>query len=139
MPTLHLTTAEAATFQSLPASLREGVEVVPETLSFADTEDRRRVRFDLMKLSDPALLALVQKLQASTTEDEIYEAMQGADLNGAADADVLELLFALGPSGLTFMVATALAQAKDDQGILYVAELSNARHELYLSLQNFPS
>ena len=139
MNTLHLTTSEQSAFDALSEQLREGWTVKPETLTFKDTDHRRRIRFELLRIEDPAM----QKFMASAAQAESPEAfeklVQSTDFSDLSDSDFSELMFAIGPDGVTSMLGAALASVKTDEDVAYAAELSHVRHGILESLQNFSS
>lgn len=139
MNTLHLTTAEQSIFASLSDALREGWSTETETLSFQDTEHRRRIRFEMLKLDDPRMQHFMEKASQAGSAEDLDALIKGTDFSDVSDADFSELMFAIGPDGVTLLLHAALANAKDDDDVSYVAELSHIRHGLLESLQNFSS
>jgi hypothetical protein len=139
MTSLYLTTTEQSLFDSLSDSLREGWSTKPETLTFHDSDHRRRIRFEMLKLDDPRTKHFMEKAAQIETAEELDALIKGTDFTDVSDADFSELMFAIGPDGVTTMLHAALKTAKDDDDVSYAAELSHVRHGLLESLQNFSS
>jgi hypothetical protein len=134
---LYLTADEQTLFRDLSGSLKEGWEVQAETQSFQDNDQRRRIRYELLKLEDPIVKDFLQNIATAKTEQEFQAVIEKTDFTKIANKDLMELLFAIGPDGVSVLVKTAIEQAQTDDDLMYAAELSNARHELLASLQNF--
>jgi hypothetical protein len=137
MHTLHLTTDEKARFDSLSESLREGWSVAEEALTFADTQHRRRLRFEMLRVDDPRLVHFLEKAQQVNTPEEFDALIKATDFTETSDGDFSELVFAIGPDGVTTLLGAAFDTVKTDEDVAYAAELSQVRHGLLESLQNF--
>lgn len=134
---LYLTQEEKTLFSGLPEALQEGWQVLDETLKFEDSELRRRIRFETMNLQSDSLKDFVDSLANCSTPEEVQAAFEGMDFSDVAQSDFSELIFAMGPDGAGALIKGTLKTAKDDDAIAEAAELSDARHALLESLQNF--
>ena len=132
---LYLTPKEREEFEQLPETLREGWRVIEETLTFADTVERREMRLHLLRMHDPKLLALREKALALPTTDAVVTLILESNLSGVSDADLAELFFALGPAPLSFLIPQFLTKAHSDEDLEHVAIFSGIRHSLLASLQ----
>lgn len=139
MNTLYLTATEQSLYDSLSDALRDGWTTTDETLTFRDTDHRRRIRFEMLKLDDPRMQHFMEKAAQTETAEALDALIKGTDFTEVSDADFSELMFAIGPDGVTILLHAALKTAKDDDDVAYAAELSNVRHGLLESLQNFSS
>jgi hypothetical protein len=139
MNTLYLTATEQSLYDSLSDALRDGWTTKDESLTFRDTDHRRRIRFEMLKLDDPRMQHFMEKASQTETADALDALIKGTDFTEVSDADFSELMFAIGPDGVTTLLHAALKTAKDDDDVAYAAELSNIRHGLLESLQNFSS
>jgi hypothetical protein len=110
-----------------------------ETLTFEDTEHRRRLRFELLNIQHPETKQLIDELQEAKTAEEIQALIAKTDEATIGESDLSEILFALGPDGIGMMLKGALQSATTDEDVAYAAQLSAARHGLLESLQNFSS
>jgi hypothetical protein len=139
MNTLHLSGAERRLFDSLSDSLKEGWEVTEETQAFVDNEHRRRIRFEMLRLHHPASQKFLKSLMTAPSVKEIQDILENADMSDVPGSDLAELLFAIGPDGITWLIHQALKSVQNDEDVAYAAQLSEARHEMLASLSNFAS
>lgn len=137
MNTLYLTAGEIAQFESLPATLRTDTQVIPESLTFVDTDQRRGIRFQTLDLKSLALQPFLSQLEKVATPEDVQAAFEALDFEKVSDQDFSELLFAIGPDGISALLAGALATSATADDVTSVVQLSTARHELLVSLQNF--
>lgn len=137
MNTLHLTTGEVALYQKLPASLREGWTVQEEKLTFTDTIERMHMRADFAKIHDETTKDLVKKIAGAKSADDAAVILQSMDKKTIDTVDLLEFAFVIGPDGLSTLLRVKLESASTDDDLLDAAGLSELRHELLESLQNF--
>lgn len=137
MHTLYLTPGEITQLESLPTNVRADTQVVPEVLTFVDTVQRRSIRFQTLDLHGSILEPFLKKLESVSTPEDVQAAFEAFDIEQVSDQDFAELLFAIGPDGVSALLAGSLARATTASDIESVAQLSAARHELLVSLQNF--
>jgi len=137
MPTpLWLTAEERTFFMTLPAELRDGWELQAETQTFTDTSERRAARLGLVRLHDPALLALRDKAKEASSPEALAALLAEMDLHDVTEDDLAELFFALGPDALTGLIAPLLRAAKTDGDLDDVASLLLIRHSLLASFSS---
>ncbi len=130
---------EQALFDALPENVREEWKVKAEDQTFTDTDQRRQIRFELLNVHDAKLLGFVETAKSVSSVEDFQALVEKTDFTGVSNSDISELLFAIGPSGVTAMLHGALKHVETDEDVAYVAELSQARHEMLSALQNFPS
>lgn len=134
MPTLHLTAAESALLDQLPADLRVKASIEVETLTFTDTDQHRESRLRAMSLKDSTLKRFQDEAQTKAyTPDELIELAGTIDLSAISKDDVMELSFAWGPDVFTAMIGEAIPVVKTGQDLQEVADLSDLRHGLLLA------
>jgi hypothetical protein len=133
MNTLHLTAQEHALFSALPSSLREGWEVITETVRFADSPEKRNMRLAYMRLRDPKLHSFCQKAKMMDAT-QVASLMATVDLKGVPDEDLLELFFALGPDALTEAIGGMLKGLETPDQLHDLSALSFLRHSILASL-----
>ncbi len=131
---IHLTAAEQLLWAKVPQNLQGGWTVETETGTWRDSPERRRMRMQLVKLSDPKLLAFMEKAKAAATAEALAALLSETDLKGIADADIAELFFALGPAATGKLIELMLASAKTAADIEGIAALASIRRSLYTSL-----
>lgn len=139
MTTLFLTGEEQSLFDALSDALKEGWDTKTETLRFEDNAQRRKIRLEMLKVHHPKTQDLIKRILGAKTEQEIDALLESVNPKEIDDADLAELLFASGPDGIGAMVKGALKTAENDEDVAFAAQLSQARHELLESLQNFSS
>lgn len=138
--TLYLRPDEQALFQAVPADVRAGYSFETEEQEFADTEKRLKLRVQFLRLFDPALNDLRDKMQAATTEAELLALIEGADLTSLDERDLFNILFTLGPGAVSQLIRDALVEAKTTADLDGVATFSQMRHLFLESLiASFPS
>ena len=137
--TLYLTADEQKTFAKLPAPVRGAWSAKDEKLTFADNENRRRLRAEMMKVQSPVIKSLQEKVQTLSSEKEVQSLLKTIDLSGVSHEDLGELMFAFGPDGLTWMIAKAITDVSSEDDVSKLAELTEVRHGMLQSLQNFAS
>jgi hypothetical protein len=133
---LYLTSDEQKMFEALPEKLREGWEMKSESGGFQDSEQRRGIRAGLMRLKSEDMQSVKHALLVAQTEDAFLRAVDAIDFQSIPEGDLAELLFAVGPSGLTHVIDQMLTQASSDDDIFLIASLSVARHELMTSFSS---
>lgn len=130
MNTLYLTQQEKKTFDAWSDDLRNGWQATAERDIPADTPARLQMRLQRMHLQSPFLKSLVQAIQPNMTPADAQKIFASASLKDASDADLAELTFAMGASGLTNVIAAMLATAKTDAELEQLAVLTTLRHQL---------
>ncbi len=129
--TLYLTADEKKAFDKLPESVRKGVKVEVEKLTFEDSDEKRAVRFRNMKLTDERLLKLQRETKVMQSPDAIKKAMESLDITTLPKKDLIELYFVLGPTALSHFVAVALeGLIKGDTDLGGLESFSAIRHGL---------
>lgn len=134
MPTLHLTPTEQTLHAALPADVRSDIAVVAERLSFEDSEELLSVRLELMHFSDPAMLDLRKRIQSAASMDDMMAAVDALDFRTVSEHDLIELLFALGPTIVGNLIEEMLHDAKEVDDVRSVATFSAIRHVMLQSL-----
>ena len=127
---LHLTGRETALWERLPSNLREGWAVETDDRAFADSDERRQARLELMRIQDPVLLAFRERLRGMTSWAEFEAAVATVPLQDVSHADLLQLFYGLGPAMIAPMIEQGLSQANADDDIAAVAALSHIRRVL---------
>ncbi len=130
MNTLYLTQQEKKTFDAWSNDLRNGWQVTAERDIPADTPAKLQMRLQLMHLRSPSLKSLAQGILPSMAPADVQKLLSAASLKDASDADLAELTFAMGASGLTNVIAAMLATAKTDAELEQLAILTTLRHQL---------
>lgn len=125
---LHLTADEKKLFDKLPASLKEGWEVKEERGEYEDSEMKRMLRMTFVRLKDPALKQLQEKLKNVKDQNEVLRIARTADFSGASQEDLEELFFAMGSDNMGMVIRLQLADARSDDDLDAVSMLSNVRH-----------
>lgn len=130
MSTLHLTPEEQTLFHALPDALREGWSADAEVLTVADEPPRKLVRLKLLSLQDPTLRALQDRLSRMEDPAAAAAALAELDLSSVSQEDLAELVFAMGPSSLSTLIASLLKSASTDEDLEDLASLTFLRREL---------
>ncbi len=136
MNTLYLTGTEQAIFDVLPKILTEGWKTERELLTYEDSPERRQLRLALLRLHDPALIALREKTQQSHSVKEVAEMIAEMDMRKVDEDDLASLFFALGPNDLSLLIKHLLRAAESDKDVEGVTALTVVRHAV---LQAFHS
>lgn len=132
MTVLHLTEAEQKLFDALPADVKEGWTVENESRMFTDSPKRYAMRLSFLRLRDPQLLELKEKLQGAKPE-QIASLLQEVDLKDVQQSDLAELFFALGPAPIYTLIEYTLKNAQSDREVEAVAGLGLIRGALLKS------
>lgn len=133
MHTLHLTEAEAKKF----AAHLSKCTVETETQTFEDSPRRRGMRFELLSVTDPELLKLKDAMQKAKTDAEMLKALQMLDISKIGDAQFTQMLFALGPDGLSHIIDNLLSGAPTTADIEAACAYSMLRHDMLESLLRY--
>lgn len=133
-PTLYLTADERSLYEKLGESLREGWAVETESQSFSDSPEKRQMRAELVRLSDPQLKNFRESAMKAESQDELNALMGKVDLSKLRDEDLTSLFFLAGPEVLGVLIANMLIAVQDDSGLETVSALSMLRHSLLKSL-----
>ena len=131
---LYLTDAEAKAFAALPDTLKEGWKVEAETLSYADTPKNREIRFMITRFHDPKLLAVRDQFKKVKTDEEYMKLLQDFDISKVSEADLGQMMFALGPDAIGALIRGILQSSVTDQDLVMVSHFAELRHELLESL-----
>lgn len=115
-------------FDALPDELREGWETARETIVYEDTPQRRRIRMQHARITDPRLQKMRSQISDDTTEAALQKSLENADFRDIPEADVREILYALGPDMLSSMIQVLLKAASTDKDIEEATAYSVARH-----------
>lgn len=132
--TLYLTKAEMDLFNTLPAGVKEGWEVKKEGLEFEDSPRKQAMRFQLMKPKSKSLVAFSKSIQKNPSQAELRKLIENLNFSQVSETELRQIFFAIGPSGLSALLQDALKNVKNDQDILFAADLSAARHILLETL-----
>ncbi len=128
-----LTVAEQSAFDRLPANLRDGWNVRPSRDGVFEAPERRLLRARLVRLHSKPLRSALDALLKCSSETELSETLSHIDVSEVHSDDVLELVFAIGPEGLSSIILQMLKTATTDQDVLGIAALSFLREELLLA------
>ncbi len=139
MAALYLTPAEERLFRTLPDAIIHGCDIAQEQLTFQDSYDRRRMRFDLIQLKTPELFEVARRLQGSTSSDEILKLVDSIDIRTADPKDVSRLFFALGPDVISIIINQLLSTAATSDNIDDIGAFTEMRHDMLTSLQQISS
>ena len=80
MKTLYLLAAERAYFDALPPALREGWIPEEETLTFEDSAQKQLMRLELLRVHDPKLQNLCDRVRKARSQEEATAMLQAEDL-----------------------------------------------------------
>ncbi len=127
--TLYLTKEEQKMFGALPQNVRSAWSVETETLTFADSAEKRAIRMRNLSVKHPALKKL-KETAGNAGEKEALAQAQSIDLSGLSQDDVMELAFAWGPQMFTDMIAAALPSVATAEDVDAVANFLIIRHGL---------
>lgn len=130
MNTLYLTWPEQILFQALSSGLTEGWKIDTEHRGFVDTPERRELRLSLVRLHDPRLMELREKVQKAQTIEEVTTYIQNMDLKGIDDDDVASLFFGLGPAYMSNIIQFMLKNATTDRELEGITALTVIRHAM---------
>lgn len=136
MNTLYLTADEKKLFDALPAAVRDGWVIELEQRTFVDTPEKRNMRFSLVRLHDPKLLAFRDRIASMSSADALISVMKDMDMQGVSEDDLAELFFALGPNVLSVIIPALITAATTDASLEEVCSLSVLRRSLLSSFSN---
>lgn len=134
MYTLHLTKDEQKLFAKLPAELTKDLSVVAETLTYEDSPQRRKIRLKQLTIVDASLKKFLQTAALASSEKEFGSMISALDLDSISENDIAEILFAIGPDGIAFMISQALSNAQGKDAMELACTLSLVRHEMLEAL-----
>lgn len=137
MHTLHLTEAEAKKFSVLSADLQKGVAVEKETLTYEDSPRRRGMRFELLTIKDPELVALGQAVQTAKSDADFQKAVGSLDLSKIGNADFMQMLFAMGPDAIGHIIDSLLSGTPSAKDVEAATAYSMLRHDMLESLHHY--
>lgn len=130
MTTLYLTSMEQQLFAKLSAELREGWVIEGETVHYEDTPEKQMMRIGLVRLHDPVLLALKEKVLQAGTQEHMAALIHSIDLQKVNERDLASLFFAMGPEVLSYLIRSLLREAATDQDIEGITALTVIRHSI---------
>lgn len=133
MQTLFLTPQEEAVFARLGADIREGWNIAAENLVFEDSPMKLHLRLGLLRLHDPALLKLRERVKTLQDPKTIAEEISSIDHSLLLHDDLAALFFAMGSGVLTELIALLLPAAASDKDLADLAALTFIRHEILVS------
>lgn len=122
-------------FAALDPAVRNGWEVVPEQLTFEDSPFKFHVRLELLRLHDPSLLALRDRVRVLQDPAAIAHELSTIDPTLVLHDDLIALFFTLGSGILTQLMSVLLAEVRTDEDINNLAAIASIRHEILLSYQ----
>lgn len=134
MYTLHLTAKEKKFFDKLPRELTKGQVTEIETITYENTMKRRNIRLKQLAVTEPGLQRFLQTAALATSEKEFLSMMSVLDLGSVSGQDIAEIVFAIGPDGVGFLIAQILEHAKSASELDLAVALSLLRHEMLISL-----
>lgn len=125
MNTIHLTPQERSKFEALPADLRDGWEIVDETLESAyETPEQLALRAEVARLDrNPYIKTLIERLQSGASPDSL-------SLADIPESYFPVIFYAIGASGIAMLIALHLGEIKTDEDIQELAGLSHVRHDI---------
>lgn len=130
MTVLYLYNNERPLFDALADTLKEGWTVEEEAYHYNDSEEKLVMRLEMLRLHDPSLLALQQKVQQSASLEDVAALIQNQSLEGVQDSDIASLCFALGPDVLSRIIVNMLLTAQTDKELETITALTTVRHEI---------
>lgn len=133
-PQLYFTASEQQMFDRLPEQVKEGWSVQKETQTYADTDEKRQMRCEIVRLNDPKLRDFRNKALKAKSVDELHGLMDTIDFTHVHDDDVVSLFFALGPTMLTDFIGTMFSETPADDLLERIAALTMIRHSLFKHL-----
>lgn len=130
MKTIYLYPAERTLFGKTPEDVHREFAVQDESMDFIDSPKRLHTRLSLVRLHDPKLLTLRDRVQSG---EDVLTAIKNLSIAEVGEDDLSELFFAMGPSLLTGFIMGLLSSAKTDADFLSIAALADIRHALLIS------
>jgi len=103
-------------------------------LSYKDTPKARELRFMIARFHDPKLLAVREKFKQVKTDEEFLAVMNSIDLSVVSEADLGQIMFAVGPDAIGALILNTLAATDTDEDLLMISNFTALRHELLESL-----
>lgn len=134
MSTLFLTASERALYDKLSDGLKEGWAVENEALTYDDSPQKQAIRLSLLRIHDPHLLELRNKVSSATSMDDIAALLSKTNISEVQEDEVAQLFFALGPESLARLIGHLLRHAKTDGDMEGVTALTVIRHTMLESL-----
>ena len=134
MATLYLTKDERAIFEKLPADAKKDVEVIEETLTFIDSEQKMTIRIRNMDAGSPALANIQNQAKNAKSPAELLSLAETVDFSSLSEKEATELYFAMGPNALTIVIVSTLSGVTSADQMLAVSALTAIRHSLLVSL-----
>ena len=131
--TLYLTADEKKKFEKLSDGLREGWKVQNEKLTTDDSLEDLRLRATFLQIRTPALKEFQQRCAEADSEQAFEKLVDKLDLSSVSNDEIFELLFVVGPVGMTAMVDDLLDKVASDADIQTLAAFTMQRHVLIKS------
>jgi hypothetical protein len=126
-PTLHLTTAEQATWQQLPPDVQRLATVQPETSTAYETPAELDMRAAMASFAHhPECERLLQALRAGDKP----ETLAWQDLPQQVWG---ELLFTIGATGVSALIRETLPHVRAEEEVTALVGLTVIRHQLLLT------
>lgn len=135
MNTLFLKAEEQPLFESIRSELREGWNVTVEGLVFEDSPFKFRIRLELLRLHDPSLIALRDRVKHMDNPTDIAAALTSIDPALVLHEDLLALFFTLGSGILSQLIVFLLKDVASDKDLANLVALTFIRHEILSSYQ----
>ncbi len=130
MDILFLTSVEHALLLQRFPRFTDTYTYAEETHVFTDSVRRMMLRLSLVRLRDPSLIALRDRITKAGTLDEAVSIISEHDLKGVPDEDVSQIIFALGPDVLGQVIWKLIRALHSKDDLEQIAVLSFLRHEI---------
>jgi hypothetical protein len=131
---IYLTKEEQRAFAALPADVRGDWKVETEREEFKDTEEDRTLRFSAVKFSSSAMNAYKERAATLKTPEAFLELVGGVAQADIPTEDITQLLFAIGPVGISEIIDRLLAIVQGAADIRAIASLTKIRRSILPSL-----
>ncbi|HRH93780.1 MAG TPA: hypothetical protein PKV72_04600 [Candidatus Peribacteria bacterium] len=129
--TLYLTAKERLLLGRQDDAVTSRCEIVEEDHGMEDNAKHRKLRAELFAPKHPVLRGLAGLLAKETCGEEQARAFVAqSDLSSIDTGDMLELMFLLGPVGMTSMIFEMLTAPSAAKNLEMIAELTELRHHL---------
>lgn len=129
--TLYLTAKERLLLERQGEVVASRCEIVDEDHAMEDNAKHRKLRVELFAPKHPALRGLAGLLaKEACGEDQARAFIAQSDLSTIETNDMLELMFLLGPVGMTSMIFEMLTAPSAAKNLDVIADLTELRHHL---------
>lgn len=136
---LYLKHFEKPWFDGLTKEMRDEWVVEEENLTYADSEEKRQIRMQFLRLRDPAFAALHTKMNAAKSLEECADLLTTFDFSSVNAQDMSEFVYAMGPDVFTVLIATLFHEVKSHKDMEQIASLCALRHLLFQSMSVRPA